>query len=164
MRNVSFCFRYSFHLETMMSTLYRRLEYLLCFILMLAGGLVLADVGNTVLQGLVVIIVAFTVLALRPARNALLCEWQAARYHELIRDFEYHPDETELPDMDEIEQDDNTAIGLLRNAAYKRALIALGYSQEASAIRLTTMEKIAAWFAGDLPEEYVLVGAVDNEI
>lgn len=44
---------------------------------------------------------------------------------------------------------------MLRNAAYKRALIALGYSQEANAIQLTTMEKIAAWFAGNLPEECV---------
>ncbi|HEI3268391.1 TPA: hypothetical protein SI311_004872 [Escherichia coli] len=164
MRNVSFCVRYSFHLEMMMSTLYRRLEYLLHFILILAGGLVLADVGNTALQGLVVIIVAFTVLALRPARNALLCERQAARYRELIRDFEYHPDETELPDMNEIELHDNTAIGLLRNAAYKRALMALGYLQEANDIQLTTMEKIAAWFAGDLPGECAPVGAVDNEI
>ena len=67
MRNVLFEVRYSFHLETMMSILYRRLEYLLYFILMLAGGLVLADVGNTALQGLVVIIFAFTVLAIRPA-------------------------------------------------------------------------------------------------
>ncbi|EJJ5495432.1 hypothetical protein NJC63_004280, partial [Escherichia coli] len=95
MRNVSFDVRYSFHLETMMATLYRRLEYLLYFILMLAGGLVLADVGNTALQGLVVIIVAFTSLTLRPARNALLCERQAARYRELMHDFEFHPDETE---------------------------------------------------------------------
>ncbi|MEC4924075.1 hypothetical protein [Escherichia coli] len=164
MRNVSFDVRYSFHLETMMATLYRRLEYLLYFILTLAGGLVLADVGNTALQGLVVIIVAFTSLTLRPARNALLCERQAARYRELMHDFEFHPDETELPDMDEIELHDNTAIGLLRNAAYKRTLIVLGYSQEANAIHLTMMEKIAAWFAGDLPEECVPAGAVDNEI
>lgn len=89
MRNVSFDVRYSFHLETMMATLYRRLEYLLYFILMLAGGLVLADVGNTALQGLVVIIVAFTALTLRPARNALLCESQAARYRELMHDLSF---------------------------------------------------------------------------
>ncbi len=109
MRNISFDARYSFHLETMMSTLYRRLEYLLYFILTLAGGLVLAGVGNTALQGLVVILVAFTALTLRPARNALLCERQAERYRELMNDIvRGDMEECEHRVMNRIEVNDNT--------------------------------------------------------
>ncbi|HAY0339772.1 TPA: hypothetical protein JS305_003694 [Escherichia coli] len=52
-----------------------------------------------------------------------------------------------------VEESDNPTLGLLRDAAYKRALIALGYSSEAESIMLTPPEKIAAWLAGDLPKD-----------
>ncbi|KFC07027.1 hypothetical protein GTGU_02148 [Trabulsiella guamensis ATCC 49490] len=51
------------------------------------------------------------------------------------------------------EESDNHTLGLLRDAAHKRALIASGCSAEAKALSLSFPEKIAAWFAGDLPKD-----------
>lgn len=138
-----------------MSTLYRRLEYLSGFLLVVFSVLIVAVAGNTIFSGVMIIIVAFARLAIRPGRNELLYRLQAERYRALITD-------CDEPEYGDIERYDNFSIGLLRNAAYKRALIATGYSQEADAVQLTIMEKIAACFAGDLPEVRACIGSPDR--
>ncbi|MEW7001349.1 hypothetical protein M5585_19110 [Serratia ureilytica] len=82
----------------------------------------------------------------------MLCEAQSKKMKELIT----KPDSTSDSELHaayvKAEETDNPMLGLLRDAAYIRTLIVLGRSSEAISVKLSFIQKAAAWFAGDLPK------------
>ncbi|MGP2733844.1 hypothetical protein [Serratia bockelmannii] len=149
--DIVFHIRYSFHIETMHATLYSRLDKLLTFGQILLGSIIFATFGNLSLLGALVTVFSIASFVWQPGKAALLHEIQAKKMKELITT-PADISESELHSRYlKVEETDNPTLGLLRDAAYKRTLIALGRSAESKNIRLTFPEKIVSWFAGDLP-------------
>lgn len=148
-----FNIRYSFHIETMQATLYSRLDRLMSFVQIMLGSAIFAAYGSLPLFGAVVACISAISFVWQPGKAAMLCEVQAKKMKELInKPSNFSAEELHAAYL-RAEEGDNPTLGLLRDAAHKRALIALGRSQESMAIQLTPFEKIAALFAGDLPKD-----------
>ncbi|HAX5209050.1 TPA: hypothetical protein JZG45_003902 [Escherichia coli] len=145
--------RYSFHIETMQETFYNRLDRCFIFIQIILGSAIFASFGSLPLLGAIVTVISVASFVWQPGKTAILCSMQARKMKTLINKAPDLSDEELRAAFINAEESDNPTSGLLRDAAYKRALIALGYSSEAVSITLTMSEKMAAWFAGDLPKD-----------
>ncbi|MGY0145235.1 hypothetical protein [Edwardsiella tarda] len=151
--DIIFRIRYSFYIETMHATLYNRLERILTFIQIMLGSAIFAAYGSVPLFGAAVATTSIASFVWQPGKTAMLHETQAKQMKTLIT----APDNITDADLHvayiKAEEGDNPTLGMLRDPAYKRALISLGRSPESAAIKLNMSEKIAAWFAGDLPKD-----------
>ncbi|MHA1086870.1 hypothetical protein [Enterobacter ludwigii] len=148
-----FNIRYSFHIETMQATFYNRLDKLLTFIQIMLGSAIFASFGSLPLFGAAVAATSAASFVWQPGKAAMLCDNQSRKMKELINKPKSVPDEELHSAYLRAEEGDNPTLGLLRDAAHKRALIALGRSSEAKKITLSFPEKVTAWFAGDLPKD-----------
>ncbi len=147
-----FHIRYSFHIETMQATFYSRLDRLLTFSQIMLGSAIFATYGSLPLFGAIVASLSAISFVWQPSKTAMLCEAQSKKMKELIT----KPDSTSDSELHaayvKAEETDNPMLGLLRDAAYIRTLIVLGRSSEAISVKLSFIQKAAAWFAGDLPK------------
>lgn len=148
-----FNIRYSYHIETMQATFYSRLDKLLTFVQLMLGSAIFASYGSLPLFGASVAAISAASFVWQPGKVAMLCEYQSKKMKELISCPASCSDEDLHAAYLRAEEGDNPTLGLLRDAAYKRALIALNRSSEAQKITLNFQEKAAAWFAGDLPKD-----------
>lgn len=148
-----FNIRYSFHIETMQATLYNRLDRLMSLAQIMLGSAIFAAYGSLPLFGAVVACISAASFVWQPGKAAMLCEVQAKKMKELIsKPSDFSTEELHAAYL-KAEEGDNPTLGLLRDAAYKRTLIVLDRSKEASAIRLSLPEKVTAFLAGDLPKD-----------
>ncbi|WP_141234344.1 hypothetical protein [Serratia fonticola] len=147
-----FHIRYSFHIETMHATLYNRLDKLLTFAQILLGSTIFATLGNLTLLGALVTLMAAISFVWQPGKAAMLYEIQAKKMKELITKTDTFSDSELHFAYIKAEETDNPTLGLLREAAHKRALITQGRESESALIKLSLSEKVVAWFAGDLPK------------
>ncbi|CAI0891940.1 Uncharacterised protein [Serratia fonticola] len=145
-----FHIRYSFHIETMHATLYNRLDKLLTFAQILLGSTIFATMGNLAFLGALVTVMAIISFVWQPGKAAMLYEIQAKKMKELITKPDTLSDSELHSAYTKAEETDNPTLGLLRDAAYNRALIVSG--RESELVKLSLPEKVAAWFAGDLPK------------
>lgn len=151
--SIAFNIRYSFHIETMQATFYNRLDKFLTFVQIMLGSAIFAAYGSIPLFGAVVAAISAVSFVWQPGKAAMLCEVQAKKMKELIN----KPSTISVEDLHaaylRAEEGDTPTLGLLRDAAHKRALIALNRGDEAKKILLSRTEKIFAWFSGDLPKD-----------
>ncbi len=151
--SIAFNIRYSFHIETMQATFYNRLDKLLTFAQIMLGSAIFAAYGSIPLFGAVVAAISAVSFVWQPGKAAMLCEVQAKKMKKLIN----KPSSISVEDLHaaylRAEEGDTPTLGLLRDAAYKRALITLNRGDEAKKILLSRSEKIFAWFSGDLPKD-----------
>ncbi|WP_447881298.1 hypothetical protein [Serratia fonticola] len=145
-----FHIRYSFHIETMHATLYNRLDKLLTFAQILLGSTIFATMGNLAFLGALVTVMAIISFVWQPGKAAMLYEIQAKKMKELITKPDTLSDSELHSAYTKAEETDNPTLGLLRDAAYNRALIVS--RRESELVKLSLPEKVAAWFAGDLPK------------
>ncbi|AIJ10563.1 MULTISPECIES: hypothetical protein [Edwardsiella] len=148
-----FSIRYSFYIEKMHAILYARLDRLLTFVQITLGSAIFATYGSAPLFGAVIAVISIASFVWQPGKTAMLHEIQAKQMKALIT----MPDSVSDADLHaayvKVEEGDNPTLGMLRDPAYKRALISLGRSSESAAIKLNMSEKVAAWFSGDLPKD-----------
>lgn len=150
--------RYSFQLETMQATLCNRLDRCFAFVQIILGSVIWASYSFLPphilpLLGAIITVISVAGFALQPGRTAILCDIQARKMKALLSVPHDLPDEDLRVAFLKTEEGDNPVFGILRDAAYKRALTALGYASDAKLITLTLAEKIVAWMAGDLPKD-----------
>ncbi len=148
-----FNIRYSFHIEMMQATYYSRLDKLLTFAQIILGSAIFASYGSLPLFGATVAAISVISFVWQPGKAAILCEMQSRKMKELINKPSDISDAELHAAYIRAEETDNPTIGLLRDAAHKRALIAMGRTPEAKEIALSYPERVAAWFAGDLPKD-----------
>lgn len=148
-----FNIRYSFHIESMHATFYNRLDRFLSFAQIMLGSAIFAAYGSLPIFGAVVACISAISFVWQPGKAAMVCEVQAKKMKELINKPSIFSDEDLHTAYLKAEEGDTPTLGLLRDAAYKRALIAVGRSSDSLEIRLSVPEKIAAWLAGDLPKD-----------
>ncbi|HFN6476883.1 TPA: hypothetical protein ACPY0B_000296 [Citrobacter farmeri] len=148
-----FNIRYSFHIEMMQATCYNRLDKLLTFAQIILGSAIFASYGSLPVFGATVAAISVASFVWQPGKAAILCEMQSKKMKELISKPSDFSDAELHAAYIRAEETDNPTIGLLRDAAHKRALIAMGRAPEAKEIVLSYPEKFAAWFSGDLPKD-----------
>ncbi|EPY4252841.1 TPA: hypothetical protein L9P67_002307 [Klebsiella pneumoniae] len=149
-----FNIRYSFHIETMQATLYNRVDKFLTFAQILLGSAIFADYGSLPLFGACVATISIVSFVWQPGKMALLHETQAKKMKALTTMPASISDDDLYASYQKAEETDNPTLGLLRDAAYKRAWIAMGHPEESKKVTLTVAEKIFAWLAGDLPKDH----------
>ncbi|ELY5239850.1 hypothetical protein SM868_001364 [Yersinia enterocolitica] len=147
-----FHIRYSFHGETMCATLYNRLDRVLTFIQIMLGSAIFAAYGNLALFGALVTVFSVISFVWQPGKTAMLHEIQSKKMKELITNSSNYSDAELLAAYCKAEETDNNILGFLRDAAHKRALIALGRESESTLIKLSFVQKSLSWLAGDLPK------------
>ncbi|EOW4542477.1 hypothetical protein ACUHRZ_001355 [Raoultella planticola] len=149
-----FNIRYSFHIETMQATLYNRADKFLTFAQILLGSAIFADYGSLPIFGACVASISIASFVWQPGKMALLHEIQAKKMKALTTLPASISDDDLYASYQRAEETDNPTLGLLRDAAYKRAWIAMGHPEESKKVTLTVAEKITAWLAGDLPKDH----------
>jgi hypothetical protein len=137
----------------MQATFYNRLDKFLTFAQIMLGSAIFAAYGSIPLFGAVVAAISVVSFVWQPGKTAMLCEVQAKKMKELINKSSSTSVEELHAAYIRAEEGDSPTLGLLRDAAYKRTLIALNRGDEAKRIILSTSEKICAWFSGDLPKD-----------
>lgn len=135
----------------MHATLLNRLDKILIFFQIILGSAVFASYGSSSLFGFLITVLAIVSFVWQPSKAAFAHDLQAKKIKALITKQNIFTESELLNEYSRAEETDNSTIGLLLNAAHKRALIATGYEVEAREITLTKTESVAAWLAGDLP-------------
>ncbi|QLO37340.1 hypothetical protein HV213_16720 [Klebsiella sp. RHBSTW-00484] len=148
-----FNIRYSFYIETMQATFFNRMDRMLTFIQIMLGSAIFAAYGSIPLFGAVVAAISVISFVWQPGRVSMLCEVQSRKMKQLINLPASYSDEELHVAYLRAEEGDNPTLGLFRDAAHKRTLISFGRYSEAKAIRLSPVEKIMSWLAGDLPKD-----------
>lgn len=147
--NIIFDINYSYYLEDMFSTLTGRIDKLISIILFILGGSVFMPFSNLLLFGLLVSCLSAIQYFYEFSKYSCFSNIQAKKYLKLIYN-ESKLNDTELHDkFNELQKSDTKCYGILANAAYKRASIKLGLDDHT---KLTKIESLFAWFAGDLPK------------
>ncbi|WP_280625214.1 hypothetical protein [Arsenophonus nasoniae] len=147
--NIIFDINYSYYLEEMFSTLTGRIHKLISVILFILGGSVFTPFSNLLLFGAFVSCLSAIQYFYEYAKHSCFSNIQAKRYLALIYNESTLSDDELHQKFNELQKSDTQCYGLLANAAYKRTSIKLGLDDHT---KLTRLESIFAWFAGDLPK------------
>lgn len=142
---------YSHYLELMNGTLMGRLDKCISLLLMVLGGAAFASFANYIVFGAGVAAVSAFQFIFQPGNKSGLSLEHAKKYLQLAMLESTLADDVELHKRYlEIQSLDNLPLGVLKNAAYKRAAIKLNLDDRSPP--LSKVESLVAWIAGDLPE------------
>lgn len=143
---------YSHYLELMNGTLLGRIDRLISLIYMVLGGAALASFASSVYFGVGVAIVSFLQIIYQPGPKSGLSLEHSKKYLQLIMLQETIQDDAELHKRYlEIQSLDNYPLGILKNAAFKRASVRMDLDDQSP--RLTICECLMARIAGESPEK-----------
>lgn len=143
-----FHLNYCFFIESLHARFLSRADKLLTFIQLVLGSSVFAAVNSPMLLGGA--LVSFSALSFvwQPAVNAVPFADRADKYARLMYREHSLSDEELNAELTAFVQGSYNELGFLCAPAYKRAAIKLGRVNDK---KLTRLESVAAWFAGDLP-------------
>ncbi|KAB7669741.1 hypothetical protein [Plesiomonas shigelloides] len=149
--DIEFDIAYSYHLESMFSTITGRIDRLITLIIIVAGFSVFSSISGYAWFGILIAVLSVAQIVYQFARVSGVSENQAGKYLSLSVDSSELSDTELKARFKELQKSDSKAWGVLTHVAYKRACIVLG--REDTTAKLTVIESCAAWLAGDLPKE-----------
>ncbi|WP_312062224.1 hypothetical protein [Pantoea septica] len=142
---------YSHYLELMNGTLMGRVDRCISLLLMVLGGAALASFANYIAFGAGVAFISAFQFVFQPGNKSGLSIEHSKKYLQLVMlESTLADDEILHKRYLEIQSLDNLPLGLLKNAAFKRAAIKLDLDDQSPPLSKT--ERFVAWIAGDLPE------------
>ncbi|EKZ6149710.1 hypothetical protein EGH67_05915 [Klebsiella aerogenes] len=152
--DVIFDLHYSYFLENMFSTLMGRMDKTMSLFLIVLGGTAFAPFSNAFVFGVSVATLSAAQFIFQPGKQEGISSEHAKKYLQLISISDSLDDEILLNRFNELQSLDSRPWGVLKNAAQRRATIALGLHDIQP--ELTRWESLWSWFAGDLPvkEQY----------
>lgn len=146
---------HSYYVEKMQSTLCGRIDRALSFIIVFLGASVFGDFFHaSIYYGILIAFIATLNGIYQFGKKSAQAKDRAYQYLVLIRD----ADSEKLSDIElsekfkKLEKHDSDVFSILCNAAQQRATIVLGL-RDNPAIKLTRLEKIVSWLAGNLPNQ-----------
>lgn len=143
---------YSYHFEKLFCTLTGRIDRILQFSLLLLGSSVISKTGNPIYVGLAIAFITALQMAYQYGKSSEHSRKQARQYQKLFTD-SFELEEAEIKTrLQEIEDSDFSPWMILSQPAILRTRIQQGIQPDEYEPRLTTLEKIIAWLAGDLPQ------------
>ncbi|WP_312277261.1 hypothetical protein [Kosakonia cowanii] len=140
---------YSYYLEKMFATLTGRIDRIMTFLIILSGCGIFVSVSGYAWFGAFVAALSISQVVFQFSRASGVAAEQARLYLELITDENSLSDEELFERFKRLQNSDSKPWGCLELPAQKRATIALELVDTTRL--LTKEEKLAAWFAGDLP-------------
>ncbi|MWP48569.1 MULTISPECIES: hypothetical protein [unclassified Gilliamella] len=150
-----FDIHYNYYMNKMTSLLLGRVDRFLSFIVVFLGGAVFADVKNTMWYGLLIALSMALKQVFQFSESSARADSQCKAFLRLIRDESHINCDLELTkQIQDVEKNDIHHLKAIEFAAMQRATIVLSADVEPdSAVSLSILQKLVAWFAGDLPEE-----------
>lgn len=142
---------YSHHFERLFCSLTGRIDKLLSFGLLLLGSSVISRSGNPLWVGLAIASITALQMAYQFGKSSEHARKQAKLYQSLYTEREALTDKDLLSELKKIEDSDLSPWMVLSRPAILRTRIQQGIFPDEYEPSLTRMEKITAWFAGDLP-------------
>lgn len=144
-----FDIEYTYWLEEMHDTFWRRVDVTINIALIVLGTSVAASLQLDFLVGLAVAIIAAINVVIQPLKKSLQARSQAKKFGKLLDVM----DELEAKEFNEMvninSENSSDAIGALADLAYNRAAIRLKLKPTN---KYTVFHKLAGHFIGDLPE------------
>lgn len=148
-QDLIFDINYSYYLEKMFSTLTGRIDRIMTFLIILSGCGVFVSITGYVWFGAFIAALSISQVVYQFSRSSGVATEQARIYLELITDEESLTDEELQARFKQLQSVDSKAWGCLELPAHKRTAIAL--ERPDTTRELASLEKLAAWLAGDLP-------------
>lgn len=145
-----FDINYSFFLEKMTCTITGRLDRLISTLLMVLGCAVFSPFSGMFIFGVFIAALSAVQFIYQFGKQSGLSEEQAKKYLSLMTEESQLDEKVLLSRLQKLQENDSNAWGLLKSAAYKRTCYKLGLTD--STEPLGPIEKLFAWFAGDLPK------------
>lgn len=143
-----FHLNYCFFIESLHARFLSRADKLLTFIQLVLGSSVFASIDSPMLLGGALVSLSALSFVWQPAVNAVPFADRADKYARLMYREHALSDEELNAELTSFVQGSYNELGFLCAPAYKRAAIKLGRVNDK---KLTRLESVAAWFAGDLP-------------
>ncbi|MCO6556034.1 hypothetical protein [Gilliamella sp. BG6] len=150
-----FDIHYNYYSNKMTSLLLGRVDRFLSFIVVFLGGAVFADVKNSMWYGLIIALSMALKQVFQFSESSARADSQCKAFLRLIRDESHINCDLELTkQIQDVEKNDIHHLKAIEFAAMQRATIVLRADVECdSVVSLSRLQKLVAWFAGDLPEE-----------
>ena len=135
---------YSYALEDLNMRFFGNIDRIITFAQLLGGTAVISSFGNITFVGFVITVLSIASFIISPAVKSERSMQQRLRYTDLFSSL----DDDDLGAQFEIVQkSDSICLGIFNNVAYIRA--GLMSNMDVSKKRLTIIERIAAFIAGD---------------
>lgn len=144
-----FQIEYSIKLEKMTASLMGRLDRCSTFVQVLLGAAVFADAPGQKLVGVSVALLSTVSLVWQPGARSSQAATQKAKYESLLARSPELDDDALSRAFLELQASDSAALGSLCVPAHVGVEIANGFTP--SATRLSFLETISSWMAGDYP-------------
>lgn len=159
-----FDIHYNYYCNKMTSLLLGRFDRFLSFIVVFLGGAVFADVKNSMWYGLIIALSMALKQVFQFSESSAKADSQCKAFLRLIRDESHIKCDLELTkQIQDVEKNDVYHLKAIEFAAMQRATIVLRSDVESdSVVSLSRLQKIVAWFAGDLPEEKDYKSFIEN--
>ncbi|AHG22573.1 hypothetical protein Z042_01450 [Chania multitudinisentens RB-25] len=147
---------YSYNLEAMSATLYRRVNDLSSFILIILGSAIAAGILNVFFLGVAVTVISAYQFIYRPGEAAAKASAQALKYERLIHELHFHGMTSEQLSgaIRNLIENDTPTLGSFRNPAHIRAHIALGMTRDNAIMekrKLNLCERFLSFIVGGIP-------------
>ncbi|GAA4493366.1 hypothetical protein [Pseudaeromonas paramecii] len=146
--DLQFQLSYSYFMESMHARLYSRVDKLLTFAQLVLGSSVFASFGENWFLGLALVILSAISFVWQPAAKSHVYAGRADNYAKLMYRADELTDQELESQLTSTVEDIFDEVGALTSAAYMRAAIQLGRQCDT---KLSGIEKVLAWLAGDLP-------------
>jgi hypothetical protein len=150
-----FDIHYNYYCNKMTSLLLGRIDRFLSFIVVFLGGAVFADVKSAMWYGLIIALSMALKQVFQFSESSAKADSQCKAFLRLIRDESHIKCDLELTkQIQDVEKNDIHHLKAIEFAAMQRTTIVLRADVDRdSVVSLSRLQKLAAWFAGDLPEE-----------
>ncbi len=149
--DIIFDLHYSYFLENMFSTLMGRMDKTMSLLLIVLGGTAFAPFSNVFVFGVSVAALSAAQFIYQPGKQEGVASEHAKKYLQLITMSDDLDDGALLKRFNQLQSLDSKPWGALKNAAHRRATIALGLNDAEP--ELNRWESAWAWLAGDLPKK-----------
>ncbi|HFK2693679.1 TPA: hypothetical protein ACG1DO_003494 [Kluyvera ascorbata] len=145
-----FDINYSFYVEKMTATLAGRIDRLISVLLMVLGCAAFSPFSGMFIFGVFIAALSAIQFIYQFGKLSGLSEEHAKKYLRLMTEESKYDDAELLTKLTKLQETDCNSWGLIVPAAFKRTCYKLGLDDDSA--ELGPMEKVFAWFAGDLPK------------
>lgn len=140
---------YSYWLEYMLYTFWRRVDVCINISLIVLGTSAVATFSISTLIGLAVALLAAINVVVQPLRKSMIACAQSAKFSQLLNDMSSLSDEELSRSMSALRETNSDVVGMLVPLAYNRAAICTDLKPTHV---YTKLNKLAGHFIGDLPD------------
>jgi hypothetical protein len=146
---IEFAIHHNENLEKYQFRFWNRINNLIVSLQIFFSVVIFANVANVQWFGAFLAILTIGAFIYRPERKAIQAENQIEKYIHLRLRYSCWDEDTLRNKFESVTNTDSSVLGCFYNPAFNRTVIQK--DQNDAFIKMTFMEKVMSWIAGDLP-------------